>query len=62
MEILITCTYCGHRLIKNFYDPKSVENLACEKCGDKNLEARDYSQIKIDSYAGAPPFPQKNKN
>ena len=59
MQIELTCQYCNFKDIKDVYNPESLKNECCRKCGDRNVELRDLSATKIDAYKGCPPFPPK---
>jgi protein-arginine kinase activator protein McsA len=59
MEVQIICRYCDHKIVKNIHNQTSTESMVCDKCGDGDLTFKDLSKTKIDSYAGAPAFPEK---
>ena len=59
MEVQLTCTYCDHKFIKSIYNTDIIKSTVCQKCGDRNLKAKELSSVTIDSYEGCPPFPEK---
>lgn len=62
MNLIIECTYCGHKWEKPVYNKQSIEEEKCVRCGDSNLKVRDASVSKIDAYKGCPAFPPKKIN
>ena len=62
MDVVINCQYCGYKTVKVIYNQKSLEDEICSKCGDRNLVIKELSKTKIDSYAGSPAFPEKDKS
>jgi hypothetical protein len=59
VNLIIECTYCGHKWEKAVYNKQSIEDEKCVRCGDSNLKVRDASVSKVDAYKGCPAFPQK---
>lgn len=33
----------------------------CTKCGDSNIDVKELSKTKINTYLGCPPFPEEEK-
>lgn len=58
MELLFICRYCNNHWTKHVYSGASPEEK-CLKCGDSNIDVKELSKYKIDSYIGCPPFPVK---
>ena len=48
-----TCTYCGEVWGAN-YGPQEL--IFCPKCRDGNVRVRKISEVRVDYYAGSPPF------
>lgn len=60
MELLLICRYCDNKWTRNVYGKASLEEK-CVKCGDTNIDVKELSKTKIDSYVGCPPFKEKEK-
>jgi hypothetical protein len=60
MKVHIMCRYCGFKLVKEIYGQSSLENEKCIKCGDRDLDVKEFSKSTVDYYQGCPPFPDKN--
>jgi len=56
MIVQIICDYCGHKWEKQVYIKAALEDLKCQKCGDKHIKFKDLDENKIDYYQGSPPF------
>lgn len=55
----LECTYCGYTYEKEFFYGGTAEFERCAKCKDRHLIIRDKKEVKIDTYAGATPFPEE---
>ena len=60
MELALTCRYCGHKWEKTVYANVHIDDK-CPKCDDRNIDVKELSKSKIDTYAGAPEFVKKDK-
>jgi Zn finger protein HypA/HybF involved in hydrogenase expression len=58
-EIYFTCTYCDHKFVREFLTSALVKMQKCPGCGDSHLKIQEKSEVKIDTYAGSPPFPEE---
>lgn len=58
MELLFICRYCDHKWRKHVYS-NTVTDEKCLRCGDTNIDVKELSKARIDSYIGCPPFPEK---
>lgn len=56
MVVTLTCKYCDNKWDRNIYSKEAVASLECPKCKDDNIKVTEI--IKIDTYKGAPPFPE----
>lgn len=57
----MSCRYCGHQWRKEMHSSDDIDEK-CFKCGDKNLDAKELSKARIDSYKGCPPFVYKEES
>lgn len=54
------CRYCNKKWEKNIYAGSTTKEI-CSKCGDTNIDIRELSKTKIDSYIGCPAFKEERK-
>ena len=41
VKIKCECLYCGYDWVKEVWSP-DINGLECEKCGDKNIKAKEF--------------------
>lgn len=61
MDLQFICRYCDHKWERNVYGTQGLENERCPKCNDLDIQIKDLSKTKIDTYAGAPAFKEKEE-
>lgn len=58
MKLLLTCRYCNFKWESVIYS-NDISTEKCWKCGDTNIDVKDFDKTKIDGYIGCKPFPNK---